>query len=113
LAKAAKQAAAQEAASPAPAPASTVAPAAAAASAPAPVAAKARKLSYKEQRELDELPARIAALEKEQAELAALLAGSELYSQGAARIAEVTTRHAQLDELLLELMERWEALGSR
>ena len=42
---------------------------------PAPAApAKPRKLSYKEQRELDALPARIEALELEQKELAALLA---------------------------------------
>jgi ATP-binding cassette subfamily F protein uup len=80
----------------------------------APVAAPAkRKLSYKEQRELDELPGRIEAMEKEQAVLAALLNGSELYSQGAARITEVTARHAQLDEELLLALERWEELGSR
>ena len=107
IAQAAAARAVQAAAVPAPAPAS--APVAA-----APVAAPAkRKLSYKEQRELDELPGRIEAMEKEQAMLAALLNGSELYSQGAARITEVTARHAQLDEELLLALERWEALGSR
>jgi ABC transport system ATP-binding/permease protein len=85
-----------------------------AAAAAAPVVAKPKtKLSYKEQRELDELPQRIAELETEQSVLAALLAGSELYQQGAARIAEVTQRHAEIDDTLLGLMERWEALGER
>jgi len=85
--------------------------------APAPVAAapaKARvKLSYKEQRELAELPGRIAELEAEQGVLAALLAGTALYAQGAGRIQEVTTRHAEIDAQLLDLMERWEALSER
>ncbi|NDY92809.1 ATP-binding cassette domain-containing protein [Ideonella livida] len=104
-AKAAAQAAKAEAAVPPP-------PSAAPAAAPA--APKPRtKLSYKEQRELDELPARIEALEQEQATLAALIGGSELYTQGAARITEVTTRHGAIDEELLALMERWEALSSR
>jgi len=78
----------------------------------APVAAK-RKLSYKEQRELDELPGRIAALEAEQKQLNALLNGTELYAQGATRIAEVTSRASEIDDELLALMERWEQLEVR
>ncbi|MDC8784947.1 ATP-binding cassette domain-containing protein [Roseateles koreensis] len=100
------------------------APASAAAAAPAPAAApvvspdalvvsKPRKLSYKEQRELDELPAKVAALEAEQVQLNALLNGTELYTQGAARIAEVTERAGQLDDELLALMERWETLDAK
>ena len=57
------------------------------------------------------LPGQIAALEAEQAELQALLSGSELYTQGAARIAEVTQRVAAIDDELLALLERWDALG--
>jgi ATP-binding cassette subfamily F protein uup len=86
-----------------------VAPVAAAA---APIA-KARKLSYKEQRELDELPAKMAGLEAEQVQLNALLNGVDLYAKGAARIAEVTERAAQIDAQLLALMERWEALDAK
>jgi ATP-binding cassette subfamily F protein uup len=94
------------------------APAAVSASAPvaaaaAPVVANKKKLSYKEQRELDELPAKVAALEAEQVQINALLNGSELYSQGAARIAEVTERGGQIDADLLVLMERWEALEAK
>ena len=80
---------------------------------PAPVVATKRKLSYKEQRELDEIPKQIAALEAEQTQLNALLNGSELYTQGAKRIAEVTERAAEIDTELLTLMERWEVLESK
>ena len=66
-----------------------------------PAPAPARKLSYKEQRELDELPDRIAALEAEQAELAGQLAGSDLYRETPQRIAEVHARHAQIDDELM------------
>ncbi|WP_374436220.1 ATP-binding cassette domain-containing protein [Inhella sp.] len=70
-----------------------------------------RKLSYKEQRELEALPAQIEALEKEQAELNALMNGSELYTQGAERISQVTARAAAIDEELMALLERWTALS--
>ncbi len=46
-------------------------------------------------------------------QLNALLNGTELYAQGAARIAEVTARAAQIDEQLLVLMERWELLEAK
>jgi ATP-binding cassette subfamily F protein uup len=80
---------------------------------PALVVATKRKLSYKEQRELDDIPKQIAALEAEQTQLNALLAGAELYTQGAARIAEVTDRAAEIDAELLVLMERWEVLEAK
>ncbi len=92
------------------------APAAAApapAPAPAPVVATKRKLSYKEQRELDEIPAKIGALETEQKHLQALLNSTELYQQGAAKITEVTNRAAEIDDELLMLMERWEQLEAK
>jgi ATP-binding cassette subfamily F protein uup len=107
----AKSAARAEAAAPSSAPMAATAGASTTSSPPA-VATK-RKLSYKEQRELDELPARIAALEAEQKALADQLAGSALYSEGAARIAAVTTRHASIDEQLFGLLERWELLSAR
>ena len=96
------------AAGPAPvsAPASA-APAVAAAPAPA-----KRKLSYKEQRELEALPGRIEALEAEQAALAARLADPGLYAAvGGAEFQALQARHAALDEELLAALERWEALG--
>ncbi|MDH0865727.1 ATP-binding cassette domain-containing protein [Mitsuaria sp. GD03876] len=97
----------------APVAAAAPAPAPAPAAAAAPVVATKRKLSYKEQRELDEIPGRIGALETEQKHLQALLNGTELYQQGAAKISEVTNRSAEIDDELLVLMERWEALEAK
>ena len=91
--------------------ASTAAPAAAA-PARTVAAAKPRKLSYKEQRELDALPARIEALEVEQKELAALLASAELYAEDPVRAEAAQMRYAQIDEELLAALERWEVLGT-
>ena len=88
------------------------APVPVAASAPAPAKPKG-KLSYKEQRELDELPERLAKLEAEQKALGEQLSGSELYAQGGARIAEVQARYAAIEEALMALLERWEELGRR
>jgi ATP-binding cassette subfamily F protein uup len=74
---------------------------------------KARKLSYKEQRELDELPRRIEALEAEQKALNELLADPDAYARDPQRMAEANKRHAQIDEELLAALERWEALGAK
>ena len=78
----------------------------------APVA-KARKLSYKEQRELDELPKRIEALEAEQKELGEFLARPESYTAEPNRAMKAQTRHARIDDELLVALERWELLGAR
>jgi ATP-binding cassette subfamily F protein uup len=89
-----------------------VAPAAKAASAPARPATKA-KLSYKEQRELDELPARIEALEAEQAALSAELADGSVYSRDPQRAMALNQRNGEIEEALMAALERWELLGSR
>jgi ATP-binding cassette subfamily F protein uup len=84
------------------------------AAAPAAKAAPAkRKLSYKEQRELDALPDRVEALETEQKDLAALLASAELYAEDPVRAEAAQRRHAQIDDELLAALERWEALAGR
>ena len=95
------------------APAAAPTPAPAPAPAPAPVVATKRKLSYKEQRELDEIPKQIGALETEQKHLQALLNSTDLYQQGAGRITEVTNRAAEIDDELLTLMTRWEELDGK
>lgn len=85
-----------------------------AAPAPAPVVAQAkRKLSYKEQRELDDLPGRIEALEEEQAELQKTLADPDVYRKEGANMANLTARAEAIDEELMALLERWEELGQR
>ncbi len=76
-------------------------------------AATRRKLSYKEQRELDALPARIAALEAEQAALAAELGDGSLYGTQPARAAELAQRLVAVEEEWLAALERQEALNAR
>ena len=71
------------------------------------------KLSYKEQRELDGLPARIEALEAEQAQLTTQLADPAIYAGAAPRAPALQARNATLEDELLQAMERWEVLGAR
>ncbi|MEN9377420.1 MAG: hypothetical protein RL710_2577 [Pseudomonadota bacterium] len=82
----------------------------AAAASPAP-ATKTRKLSFKEQRELDGLPDAIAALEAEQKDIQAALADGRLYSSDNARALQLASRSAQIDDQLMAALERWEELG--
>ena len=74
---------------------------------------RAAKLSFKEQRELDELPRRIEALESEQKALGERLADPALYTAAPQQVASVQARYAQIEDELLAAMDRWEALGSR
>lgn len=82
----------------------------AAASAPIAAPAKKVKLSYKDQRELDQLPAEIEALETEQTELNAKLADGSWFVQDAAAATKASERLAEIDELLLEKLDRWTEL---
>jgi ATP-binding cassette subfamily F protein uup len=78
----------------------------------APPTAKARKLSYKEQRELDALPALIASLEAEQKETQNALNDSGLYASDPAKIALLHTRDTEIEDALMTALERWEQLSS-
>jgi ABC transport system ATP-binding/permease protein len=78
---------------------------------PAAPPAKTRKLSYKEQRELESLPAQIAALEAEQAAIHAELADGSLYARDNALALQRTQRAADIDAELMVALERWELLG--
>ena len=71
-----------------------------------------KKLSYKEQRELDALPARIEALETEQADIQRALADGSLYSSDAARAAQLLQRNQVIEEELMEALDRWTALAA-
>ena len=74
-------------------------------------AAKVRKLSYKEQRELEALPQRIADLEAEQASISSHLADGTLYASDNAKAMQLAQRNTAIETELLETLERWEALG--
>ena len=91
------------------------APAPVAAPAPPPAKAPAapRKLGFKEQRELQEMPARIQALEAEQREIGERLASSALYTDEPQRVGELQARYAQIEDELMTALERWEALSAR
>ncbi|MNR80041.1 ABC transporter ATP-binding protein uup [compost metagenome] len=73
-------------------------------------APKKAKLSYKDQRALEQLPAEMEALEKEQAEINALLADGSLFISDADKAMTLSNRLTEIDELLLEKLERWEEL---
>lgn len=81
--------------------------------APTPKAeAKPKKLSYKEQKELEELPGRISSLEAEQGSISAKLADSEFYKKATPEdVKMLNDRFAEIDELLLVALERWEEIG--
>jgi ABC transport system ATP-binding/permease protein len=83
------------------------------AAAAAPAAAPKAKLSFKEQRELDGLPAKIEALEAEQASIAARLADASIYTKEPQQVPALNARHAAIDDELMAAMERWEKLGAR
>jgi ATP-binding cassette subfamily F protein uup len=70
------------------------------------------KLSYKEQRELEGLPALIESLEKEQQEIRAALADSSLFAKDPAKATAMFSRDAQIDEALMVALERWEKLSA-
>ena len=70
-----------------------------------------KKLSYKDQRELDALPARIEALEAEQAGLRAALADGTLYQADLPRAVALQARDTAIEDELLAALERWEMLS--
>ncbi|MCW8038616.1 MULTISPECIES: ribosomal protection-like ABC-F family protein [Acinetobacter] len=72
--------------------------------------AKKVKLSYKDQRALDQLPAEIEALEKEQAQLSEKLADGSWFITDAGAAAKASQRLAEIDDQMLEKMERLEEL---
>jgi ATP-binding cassette subfamily F protein uup len=71
------------------------------------------RLSYNEQRELAQLPDRIAALEAEQSALDAEIHAPDFYRQSASRIAEVMSRVDGVGHELLAAYARWDELDSR
>jgi len=77
----------------------------------APTPAKPRKLSFKEQRELDGLPDLIASLEAEQKAIHDALLDGSLYASDNARALQLSNRNAQIDDELMAALERWEELG--
>jgi ATP-binding cassette subfamily F protein uup len=91
------------------------APARAARPAPAAEASstKARKLSYKEQRELEALPGKIEALEAEQAQLQTTVSAPAFYQQTGEAVSATLARLQAVTGELEACYARWEALESQ
>jgi len=81
--------------------------------APEKIRAVATKLSYKEQRELEQLPNKIKALEDEQDALQMEMHSTDFFAQGKPVIAQKTKRLETLAEELTATYERWEELEGR
>jgi ATP-binding cassette subfamily F protein uup len=80
---------------------------------PEPKKVSAKKLSYKDQRELDALPATIEELEMQQAELEQLMSKPEFYDNtddGGKTVEETLKQAAELQTQLDQVYERWEEL---
>ena len=75
--------------------------------------ARRKKLSYKDQRELDELPSKIAALENEQAQISTRLNDPELYKGDPAEGVRLNRRFAEIEEELMNCITRWDELESK
>jgi ATP-binding cassette subfamily F protein uup len=71
------------------------------------------KLSFKDQKELEELPKRIEALEQEQIDIAAHLADGAIYRNDTKRAKQLQARNEEIEAKLLETMARWEELEKR
>jgi ABC transport system ATP-binding/permease protein len=94
-----------EGAKPSPAPASTTAPAQPSAAAP-----KKKKLSYKDQRELDALPKRIEALEQRQSELETRTSEPDFYQGDQQQMQQVLDALGEVQSELDAALDRWAEL---
>jgi ATP-binding cassette subfamily F protein uup len=71
---------------------------------------RARRLTYKEQRELESLPKHIEALEAQLGELHQVMADPSFYRRAAAQIVEAKTRLQALEKDVAGAYRRWEEL---
>ena len=71
------------------------------------------RLSFKEQRELEQLPAAIEALEREQSELSTTMASAEYHRRPIESIKADSSRAAAIEHELSAHFERWAALEAR
>ena len=72
--------------------------------------AKKRKLSYKDQRELDSLPSQIETLENRQHELEQQVSNADFYQQEHAQVQQVLDELTQVQSQLESTFERWAEL---
>jgi len=75
-----------------------------------PVSPRPRKLGFIQAKELEGMPARIQALEREQTQIGARLADPGLYSSATDELKQLQKRYAAIDEELSACLSRWEEL---
>ncbi len=81
---------------------------------PASAAARRKpKLGFNEARELEALPARLEALEREQNGIAERLADPATYADRSVDVRALDARHAAIEAELTGLLARWEELETR
>jgi ATP-binding cassette subfamily F protein uup len=73
---------------------------------------RARKLTFKEKRELEVLPLQIEELETETAKLQAKMTDPEFYRTSGEQVAATTTRLETAESELAEIYARWEELDA-
>jgi ATP-binding cassette subfamily F protein uup len=78
-----------------------------------PAAAKAVKLSYKENRELELLPAQIEALEQQQKQLVERMSAPDYHRQGPEQMKADSLQASAVERDLLEKFERWSQLDAK
>ena len=72
-----------------------------------------KRLSYKDQCELEQLPARIVQLENEQADVLTRLADPELYKRDPAASKTLSARTKEIETALHDTYIRWESLEAK
>jgi ATP-binding cassette subfamily F protein uup len=81
--------------------------------APVKVKSTIQKLNSKERQELEVIPGKIEALEKEQADIGLSLSDGDLYKNNPDQVSQYQERLREIEEQLIELMARWEDLLKR
>jgi ATP-binding cassette subfamily F protein uup len=71
------------------------------------------KLSYKEQKELESLPAQIEQLEADQARIQAELADAGIYRNNPELVKSHQQRLVEIETELMLALERWEVLENK
>jgi ABC transport system ATP-binding/permease protein len=70
-------------------------------------------LTYKEQQELAEFPAKIEGLEAEQVDIGNQLADGEIYKNAPEHVKILQARLQEIEHLLENYLARWEALDAK
>ena len=87
--------------------------AAARSASPAPPRERGQRPNWKEQRELEDLPRRIAALEAEKSAIEKSLSDSDVYARNRASFEAASTRHGEVVAEIAKAEDRWLFLAER